>query len=149
MKLARTWILVADGGRAHVLERLGAAHQLAAVDDMVFEAELPRTSELGSDRPGRSFQSNGAKRHAHTARRDLHDALEDAFVQRLVATLAAAQTAARFDQLVLIAPPRALGVLRQQLTNALRAVVRGEIDKDLTKSPRADVEACLADHVWP
>ena len=46
--------------------------------------------------------------------------------------------------LVLVAPPRALGVLRQAFTNGLRDAIRAEIDKDLRQDagPRDREEAC-------
>jgi protein required for attachment to host cells len=46
--------------------------------------------------------------------------------------------------LILVAPPRALGVLRQALSTPLRSAVRGEIDKDLVKLPVYEIEKHLA-----
>ena len=46
--------------------------------------------------------------------------------------------------LILIAPPRALGVLRQTYSHNLRAAVRAEIDKDFVKLPLHEIEEHLA-----
>ena len=45
---------------------------------------------------------------------------------------------------ILIAPPRALGVLRQTYSHNLRAAVRAEIDKDFVKLPLHEIEEHLA-----
>ena len=47
--------------------------------------------------------------------------------------------------LILIAPPRALGVLRQTYSHSLRAVLRAEIDKDFVKLPVHEIEKHLAE----
>ena len=40
-----------------------------------------------------------------------------------------------FDELVVIAPPKALGRLREAIPRELRKMVTREVDKDLTKLP--------------
>jgi protein required for attachment to host cells len=46
--------------------------------------------------------------------------------------------------LILIAPPRALGVLRQTYSHGLRAALRAEIDKDFVRLPVHEIEKHLA-----
>ena len=46
--------------------------------------------------------------------------------------------------LVLVAPPRALGVLRQAYSSGLRAAPKAEIDKDFVKMPVHEIEKKLA-----
>jgi protein required for attachment to host cells len=43
------------------------------------------------------------------------------------------------DRVVLLAPPTTLGDLRASLSEPVRAVVSAEIDKDLTKTPAAEL----------
>ena len=43
-----------------------------------------------------------------------------------------------------MAPPRALGVLRQAYSHDLRTALRAEIDKDLVKLPVHEIEKHLA-----
>ncbi len=45
--------------------------------------------------------------------------------------------------LILVAPPRALGMIRHAYSNALRGAIRPEIDKDLVKHPVHDIEKHL------
>ena len=64
MKPIRTWVLIADASRARVFEARGKGHGLAIVQDMILDAELAPSRDLGTDRPGRSFELVGSTRHA-------------------------------------------------------------------------------------
>ena len=46
--------------------------------------------------------------------------------------------------MILVAPPRALGVIRQASTANLRHAVRAEIDKDYVRMPVREIEKHLA-----
>src|SRR5262249_16482881 len=69
---------------------------------------------------------------------------EDRFLRKLADRLDAAVNAGQAKSLILIAPPRALGVLRQTYSHNLRAAVRAEIDKDFVKLPVHEIEKHLA-----
>ena len=45
--------------------------------------------------------------------------------------------------LILVAPPRALGMIRPAYSPALRAAVRAEVDKDFVKLPVHEIEKHL------
>jgi protein required for attachment to host cells len=45
--------------------------------------------------------------------------------------------------MIIVAPPRALGVLRQAYSPRLRAVLKGEIDKDFVRTPIYQIEKHL------
>ena len=45
--------------------------------------------------------------------------------------------------MILVAPPRALGMIRPAYSHALRAAVRAEVDKDLVKQPVHEIEKHL------
>ena len=74
---------------------------------------------------------------------DWHDQAERAFLAQLVKHLDAALAAGKVKSLIMVAPPRALGVLRPAYTHALRAAVRAELDKDFVKLPVYQIEKHL------
>jgi protein required for attachment to host cells len=51
----------------------------------------------------------------------------------------------RIKTLIVIAPPRALGVLRQAYSANLRHALRTELDKDLVHFPVYEIEKHLSD----
>jgi protein required for attachment to host cells len=139
MKRKRTWVLIADGGHAKVFESLGPASDLVPVEGMAFSAELPANRDILTDRPGRSFESQGRARHAKENPSDPHRDLKRAFARKLAGILEAELAAKRFDRLVLVAPPPMLGDLREALSAKVRAKVAAELAHDLVKTPHAEL----------
>jgi protein required for attachment to host cells len=136
------WVVVCDGAKALVLENIGDAQfpNLKTVE--VFEQKDPPTHDLGSDRPGRSMSSVGHGRSAYE-QTDWHNQQEEAFLTQLVQHLDAAVTAGRTKSLIIVAPPRALGVLRPAYSHSLKSAVRAEVDKDYVKLPVYEIEKHL------
>jgi len=137
------WVVVCDGAKALVLENVGDQKFLNLKTREVYEQEDPKTSEQGTDAPGRAINSVDARRSA-MEQTDWHDQAEHRFLQRLAAHLDVAVGAGKAKSLVVVAPPRALGVLRQAYSHNLRAALRAEIDKDLVKLPVHEIEKHLA-----
>lgn len=143
MKQKRTWIVIADGARARIMERIGVRSDLKAVpgsDRCEFHA---MTRDLGRERPARTHDRIGPGRHAMEPRQDAHDRLETLFAHKLVETLERALADDRYDALVIIAPPTTLGDIRTAMSSRLRAAVISEIAKDLTKASSAHVLTLL------
>lgn len=73
-----------------------------------------------------------------------HEAAERAFAASLVRRLEIIDPAEPLRDLILAAPPRMLANLRHALPPALRAIVRCELNKDLTKHSLFEIERQLA-----
>ncbi|MBK1698456.1 host attachment protein [Rhodovibrio salinarum] len=143
MKPIRTWILVADGARARFLENHGPGKGLEAALDSEMQQHLPPNRELVTDKPGRGSSPASGGRHAVAPRTDWHTFEKERFAHQVAETLDHARTEGRFDRLVLVAPPKTLGWLREQLSKPTYAKVTGEIAKDLTNASDADLKEQL------
>ena len=137
------WIVICDGAKALVLENVGDEKFPNLKTKEVYQQEDLATHELGTDAPGRSFNSVGASRSA-MEQADWHEQNERKFLVKLAARLDAAVQAGEVKSLTIAAPPRALGLLRQVYSAGLRNVLSAEIDKDLVKMPVHDIEKHLA-----
>jgi protein required for attachment to host cells len=137
------WVVVCDGAKALVLENVGDAKFINLKTREVFDQPAPKTHEIGTDAPGRSISSVGSGRSA-MEQTDFHDQAEQRFLHELAGHLDAEVQAGKTKSVFLIAPPRALGVLRHSYTHALRNALRAEIDKDLVKLPVGEIEKHLA-----
>ncbi len=127
-----TWILIADGARAHIVATEGPKAGLQPVGGQGYSAEHRKTSEIGADRPGRVHDRRGVGRHAMAPRVDWHEYEKTLFAKRMAAILDMACKRDSFDALVLIAPPRSLGELRAALDKRTLNKVTAEVGKDLT-----------------
>jgi protein required for attachment to host cells len=132
------WVLVADSGRARLFEAVGAKAPLEEQTDLVMPRARLQEQDLGSDRPGRSFDSAGGGRHAMEPRTPAKEVESDRFAARIAALLDSERVAGAYTRLVLVAPPSFLGQLRDALSDQVRALVSIELDKDLV---RFDVDA--------
>ena len=105
------WVVVCDGAKALILENTGDAKfpNLRTVE--VFEQKSLATHEIGSDAPGRSHSSLGHGRSS-VEQTDFHDQAEQTFLLKLAKHLDTALAAGKVKSLIVVAPPRALGVLR-------------------------------------
>jgi protein required for attachment to host cells len=137
------WVLVCDGAKALVLENAGDEKFPNLKTREVFEQEDAKTREQGTDAPGRSINSIDSRRSA-MEQTDWHDQSEQRFLQGLAVHLDAAINDGKLKSLIVVAPPRALGILRQAYSHNLRAALRAEVDKDLVKLPIHEIEQHLA-----
>ena len=76
---------------------------------------------------------------------DLHAEAEAAFLGRLADRLGAlVESGEAPRRILLVAPPRALGTLREALGDKVRQLVDGEIAKDLVKLPVEEIGRHIA-----
>jgi protein required for attachment to host cells len=137
------WVVVCDGGKALILENSGSPAAVKLDTREVREHADAPTHQQGTDRPGRVHQSFGDERSA-VEQTDWHDEAERVFLQSLARRLDMAIAAEETSNLVIIAAPRALGMLRLAYSPAIRQALRGEIDKDYVKVPIREIEKLLA-----
>ncbi|BBD38301.1 hypothetical protein Amn_31810 [Aminobacter sp. Y103A] len=144
MKRKKMWILVADGARARIIRRMeGDNEDAALLDDLVFEVNHKTLREIMSDRPGRSFASKGRRRSAMEYASDPVQEQEVQFAITLIEELGRRYADHEFDHLAIVAEPRMLGALRQNLPGVLLSTLVKEVAKDLTKLPKLQLMQAL------
>ncbi len=137
------WILVADEGIARVLASRGDSAPLEEVEKITDAGARADNADLRRDAYGRRAQATvqGDAGHpgAHPGRMatvtssagedEIHQEAQ-LFARRVAKLLEEARNRQRFDELVVIAPPRFLGLLRKALPQSVCSVVTRELDKD-------------------
>ena len=137
------WVVVCDGAKALLLQNAGTIYALnLQTQDVLVQAD-PKTSDLGTDAPGRAISSVGQMRSA-VDQTDWHEQTERRFLTELAERLDAAAARGDVPGLVVVAPARALGVLRETYSEPLRRTLRGEIERDYVNLPVGQIERHLA-----
>lgn len=133
-----TWVLVADGEKALILENQGSATapQLS-VRRKKTQDNLP-DREQAADRPGRMNDGPSAQRSA-LDETDWHALEKTRFATDLADLLYEHAHRNEFDSLVLVADPRVLGDLRAKLHAEVSDRLVGEIPKLLTNHPTDEI----------
>lgn len=132
MQLPRnTTVAVADGTRLHLFRNTGdEAH--------------PKLTALAEPAIAGANKSAGLRHASSSANPDDSRLEEDSFAAATADWLNQEVLGHRIDGLVVIAAPKALGELRKHYHKALQGKLLGELAKDLTGHPVADIEAALA-----
>ena len=136
------WIVVADGEKALYLINEGTPAELRLEVIRKKEIDNPPTSEQGSDKPGR-FDDAGIGRSA-VADTDWHQLEKERFAEDLADDLRKKSLDDRFSELVIVAPAKTLGTIRQQLHKETQDRLVADVDKDLTNHAIEDIEKILS-----
>lgn len=142
-----TWIMVADEAIARIMELDRREKQLKAVEEIADPDAHARESEMRHDAHGRrsAGASQGAAPSAVTASAGEDQNLQHAevFAKKVADRLKTARANQRFDELVIAAAPRFLGLLRKAYDKNLSAAVVREVDKDYVHFTHDDIYAAL------
>ena len=136
------WVVVCDGAKAIILENAGTRTAPSLKTREVFQQPDLKTSEIGTDQPGRAFSSVGTARSAMDET-DRHEQNEQRFLTELVGRLDRAVSEGQAKSFTVVAAPRALGMLRQAYSTQVRQALHTEIGKDLVKMPVPEIEKHL------
>ena len=140
-----TWVLVADGQKALILENHGDAEH---PDLQVRRKEVhdnPKTIDQAANRPGRMADSQGNKSAFQDT--DWHEFEKDRFARDLADLLYDRAHKRMFEHIVLVAAPGVLGELRKAIHKEVADRVVAEVPKTLTGQPIDAIEKHVTDAV--
>lgn len=137
------WVVVCDGQKWLILQNKGDSALPNLITREERRTDNPPTREQGTDRPGRASSSVGQARSA-VGQTDWHAQVEQDFLADLAQRLDKSAQAGEVHGIVLVAPPKALGMIRSQLSAAVSRLVHVEVDKDYTGLPVDQIERRLA-----
>lgn len=124
------WVVLADQGRAMVLENTGgaAAPALRQID------EISAAVAEVTDRPGRMPDPGPGQRSA-LEEVDQPRLAAERMMRELAARLGDAARDGRFERLVVVAPPQVLGAFRAARCDTVAGRVVAELDRNLMAQP--------------
>jgi protein required for attachment to host cells len=134
------WVVVADGGAARFFECEKQGAGLGEREDLALRTQALEPSR---DRQPRVHDRMGPARHNIEPRQFPREAQEEVFLKSVANAVNAAAGQAVFRSLVLCAPPRPLGILRDNLSEVARQRLGQELTKDYVKASVDEIEAYL------
>jgi protein required for attachment to host cells len=93
--------------------------------------------------PGRTFDASGGAGRSAYEEVDFHQLEEDRFAAETSELLRLRALRNEFETLIIVAPPRTLGELRKHYHKEVVKRLAGEVAKDLTGHPVAEIEKIL------
>ncbi len=141
-------VLVLDGRKMLFFRNHGDASQIDLRTEAHDEREDAKDSEMKTDAAGATAQRGGYGRPAMDET-DFHQQAEDDWVKNAADELKKRALANNFDALAIIAPPKALGVLRKQLHKEVERRIVLTLNKEMTDRPIPDIEELLVGEAAP
>ncbi len=139
-----TYIVVADAARARIFTR--DALNLAEHESLIHAAGRLHEGDLITD-------SRGADVHESTSTTSRSSGEEGAasqhenerFAKEVAQRLYSARVGNSMEKLIMVAPPKFLGLLRNKLDNATHKLVIHTLSKDLSKASLSDIQNAVSD----
>jgi protein required for attachment to host cells len=141
-------VFVTDGRKMLFLRNQGDENQLDLRTEAHDEREDRKDHEIKSDAAGSSKQGFGFGRPA-LGETDFHQQDEDRWGKDAADNWKARALRNDFDALAIVAPPRALGILRKELHKEVERRVVATFNKEMTDRPIPDIEDLLAGEAAP
>ena len=129
--MSKIFILVAEGSRAKLYAAVSAAAALTELKDFVHPEGRMHEGDLVSDKPGSDGGAAGGGRHVIDNRTSATQAAHADFAKALVERLEKGRVELEFDQLIIMASPAFLGLVRGGMSPALIGMVVEEVYKNL------------------
>lgn len=142
-----TWVLVADNSRARFFSANKATSPLEEVRDLTYPEARLHEGDLVTDKGGRDRNpSTGGAHGLGTESAHKQDGA-DRFAQMVCGELESARNSGAFSKLYVVAAPTFLGLLRKHQSAALRQLVAGEVDKNLSTQDSATIRRQLPNYL--
>jgi protein required for attachment to host cells len=158
-----TWVIAADSNRARIFELSAGGDKLNEIEDMFNPEGRQQLGEQVSDAEGNFAQGGPSRGMGSTGPGVMGAAIGGArgqgstgepqetvrehdinmFSKQLVRYLDQARNEHRFDKLRVIAPPKFLGLIRQNMSKEVQKMVEAEIPKEITGLETRNVEQYL------
>jgi len=130
--MSKIWIVVADEAKARVLSTSKSTDPLVEVESLSSPEAYDHEQDLVSDKPGRGNDGSGQGRHAMEEKASHKEQYAIRFVKQLCDFLEKSRQTKAYTNLIIVAAPHTLGLLRKELSKSVTELVSLEIDKDLT-----------------
>ena len=142
-----TWLVVADNSRARIFCMESNTSPIEEIKSSVHTEARMHEQNMTSDLPGRAKGSPGAGAHAYQNKVSPKEQENINFAREVASELDAARKEKKFKQLVLVAGPEFLGILRNQLTAPTRKLVCFEQAKNLSHLKAAEIREHLPERL--
>jgi protein required for attachment to host cells len=141
-------VLVADGRKTLFFRNHGDENQIDLRTEAHDERQDRKDRDIKSDAPGTTKQSGGYGRSTYEET-DFQQQEEDRWIKDAADELKARVLRNDFDALAIVAPPKALGMLKKCLHKEVERRIICTVNKEMSGRPVPDIEALLNGHTTP
>lgn len=138
-----TYIVVADAARARIFTR--DALTLAEQESMVHAEGRLHEGDLVTDSRGDVHESMSTTSRSAGQENSASKHENELFAKEVAQRLYSARVANSMEKLIMVAPPKFLGLLREKLDGPTQKLVIHSLSKDLSKASLTDIQHAVSD----
>lgn len=138
-----TWVVAADQSRARLFSAAVPNAPLQEMEDLLNPVAHQRETDLVSDRPGRIVKGMSGPGRGVGQNESHKGRAAEQFASTVCKRLAKARNAGKLGRLYVIAEPHFLGMMRNHMDPATKALIADEINKDVTERSAAELREML------
>jgi len=136
-------VIAADNTCARVFHAVSSQGPLEEKTVLVHPENRLHEKDMTSDRQGYSFSSHGHSRKALSKHVDPKEHEIKQFAKEINEYLKNSEANHEFDQLIIIAAPKLLGTLKNQLNSSIQKLITYELKKNIAKLSAAEIRKYL------
>lgn len=138
-----TYIVVADAARARIFTR--DALTLAEQESMVHAEGRLHEGDLVTDSRGDVHESMSTTSRSAGQENSASKHENELFAKKVAQRLYSARVGNSMEKLIMVAPPKFLGLLREKLDGPTQKLVIHSLSKDLSKASLTDIQHAVSD----
>ncbi len=135
--MQKTWVVAAESSRARIFSANGRVKPMQELEAFAHPRSRAKVLDINSDNAGHVYDRKGHGIHDMENEVDPKKTEADRFAKELADYLDRARAEGRFEELVLIAAPEFLGLLRKHLSPETAKLVTRSVSKNLVRADEA------------
>jgi protein required for attachment to host cells len=138
------WIVAADSSKARIFKAM-PGKPLVELETLTHPESRLADRDMASDRPGLTMERGGERRHGMEPSSDPKRQEAVNFARQVAGNLDKARSLQKFQELIIVAAPAFLGMLREQLSRQVEQTITREISKNISALSPSEIQAHLRD----
>lgn len=142
------WIIVGDSARARFYKTEDATSDFQEFQSLIHNESRMLEQKLTSDRSGITHDTAGMSRFNINPEQNIKQKESEKFAHEIANYLEKSRTENKFTQLVVVAAPKFLGQLRNELSDCCKKMIVSEYDKNISHMRTSDLRSHLPSKLW-
>lgn len=142
-----TWLLIGDGAKAQIYAINAIPLRIKKVEGGAFRGSRKTTPVIEGAMSEVSGQDAGGAPHAIERHTDAHQRHEDKFVERVADAIDMAAAQGKFQDIIVVFPPKALAHFRKIVSAGVRKKIKKQIRSEWTHLRIPEIEKHLKDRL--
>jgi protein required for attachment to host cells len=142
-----TWLVVADNSRARIFSMESRTGPIEEIKSIVHTEARLREQNMTSDLPGRASGNSGGAGHSYQDETSPKEQENINFAKEIANELDAARKGNKYKQFVLVAAPKFLGNLRNQMSPQTQKLSCFELAKNLAHLNATEIREHLPERL--